>query len=174
MNRVVHVELVMGDRVRLAFRSTSAAVRLHIPGNVIGSYLLFDRRRPAYVGRSDTCLRRRLEGHPLLGPATHVAWEAASSPDRAFLIEAFWFHELRSDARVRNLAHPARPAGSARRCPYRSAGQAERKALLRALRADTNTHAAHGGVAHLTADISTATLLPVTGGSGKTKGHCNG
>jgi hypothetical protein len=135
MNDDVPVKLVAGTRVRLAFRFTPAAIRLYIPSQVIGSYLLLDHGHPVYIGRSDICLRRRLESHPLLGAATHVAWEAASTPERAFLSESFWFHELRRDGPVLNLVHPARPAGSDRACPYCSVGQAERLALQRAFSA---------------------------------------
>jgi hypothetical protein len=130
VNKHVPVRLQAGSRRRLAFRFTPQTIRLHIPGLVIGSYLLLDHGHPVYIGRSDTCLRRRLESHPLLGMASHVAWEAASSPERAFLSEAFWYHELQRYHQVLNLVHPARPAGSDRNCPYCSGGPAERKALL--------------------------------------------
>jgi len=134
MNTEAPVKVVTGSRARLAFRFTPETIRLHIPGQVVGSYLLLAHRHPVYIGRSDTCLRRRLETHPLLGTATHVTWEAASSPDRAFLSEAFWYHELQRDHEVLNLVHPARPAGSDRSCPYCSPGQAERRALQLAFR----------------------------------------
>lgn len=132
------VKLVDGTWSRLAFRLDPPTVRLHVPGQVVGSYLLIKNGQPLYVGRPDTCLRRRLESHPLLGVATHVAWEAVSSPERAFLSEAFWFHELQHDHRILNRLHPARPAGSKRRCPHCSVGPLERKALLRAFRAGTS------------------------------------
>lgn len=132
MNEDVPVKLLAGTGARLAFRFTPAAIRLCIPCQVVGSYLLLDDRHPVYIGRSDTCLRRRLESHPLLGAATHVVWEAASTPDKAFLSEAFWFHELRRHHLVINLVHPARPAGSDRNCPYCRADEAERRALQRA------------------------------------------
>ncbi len=144
MNNDVPVKLLAGTGVRLAFRFTPAAIRLYVPGQVIGSYLLLDHGHPVYIGRSDTCLRRRLESHPLLGATSHVAWEAASTPERAFLSEAFWFHELRRDHPVLNLVHPARPAGSDRNCPYCGAGQAERRALQRAFPA----RLAHTAVMH--------------------------
>lgn len=171
MSNDAPMKVVVGNQARVAFPFTPATIRLHIPRNVIGSYLLLDYGCPVYIGRSDSCLRRRLGAHPLLGAVTHVAWEAASSPERAFLIEAFWFHELRSDDRVLNLAHPARPAGSARNCPYCSSGQGERKALLWALRSCASR--AHRPRAVQT-DTSTGTMPPAIGGSGERKGHHDG
>jgi hypothetical protein len=127
------VHVVLGTRQRLALRFDPATVRLHLPNGVLGSYLLLSGRNAIYIGRSDTCLRRRLESHPLLGTATHVAWEAAASPERAFLAEAFWFHELRRVGHTLNIAHPARPAGSTRACPFCAGQAAERRALMCAL-----------------------------------------
>lgn len=169
MSHDTPVRIVVGNQARLAFRFTPATIRLHIPRRVPGSYLLLDCGRAVYIGRSDSCLRRRLEAHPLLAAATHVAWEAATSPERSFLNEAFWFHELRSDPRVLNRAHPARPAGSTQGCPYCSSGQAERKALLRALQA-----CATGPAARHVTEINTGALPPDADSSSQTKGHRNG
>lgn len=129
-----HIDLLVGRRQRVAFRFDAAIVRQHLPAGVVGSYLLLDGRVPVYVGRSDSCLRRRLKNHPLLGRASHVTWEPTSSLGRAFMLEAFWFHELHGEPSLLNIAHPARPAGSTWRCPYCPSTATERHALRRALR----------------------------------------
>lgn len=106
----------IGGRLALPFQRRM--IRQVIPPGTTGVYLLLNGKDPVYVGRSDTCLRRRLVGHPLLERLTHVAFEACGSPCRAFYLEAFWFHELMGLPTTLNLIHPARPAASDRPCPF--------------------------------------------------------
>lgn len=127
------LSLETGSSRRVAVRFTPDVVGAHLPPGVTGSYLLYHGVTPLYVGRSDTCLRRRLMEHPLRRIASHVAWEPTTSVDRAFLIEAFWFHELEVGPYHLNLIHPARPSTSHRVCPYCHNEYGEAKALEHAL-----------------------------------------
>lgn len=102
---------------RLAIPADPSWLRTLIPSGVIGSYLLLDKDRPIYVGRSDTCLQSRLTHHELLGSASHVIWEICSSVRRAFHIEAFWYDRLKPKGLL-NQVHPARPSGDSRPCPF--------------------------------------------------------
>ena len=110
------VDLVLVDAHRLALPFQDAAVRMLIPGGVLGTYLLCSGEQPTYVGRSDTCVLTRLVDHPLKGKATHFIVEPATTVQQAFLLEAFWYHQFGSS--LTNLIHPARPKGSTTTCPF--------------------------------------------------------
>jgi hypothetical protein len=116
---------------RVGFRLQSQVVRSLIPRGVIGTYLLLRYGTAIYVGRSDACLRTRLEAHPLLNAATHFLWEPCRAPLQAYLLEAYWYHRLEADPTALNQVHPARPAGFERPCPFCLPGDA--LALRRAL-----------------------------------------
>lgn len=66
-----------------------------------------------YVGRSDEDLNNRLKSW--VGSYTHFKWGYASSPMAAFLKECENYHDfgIHGD----NKVHPARPGGSAWKCP---------------------------------------------------------
>ncbi|MBF0129427.1 MAG: hypothetical protein HQL33_05515 [Alphaproteobacteria bacterium] len=103
---------------RIAIPADSGWLASMIPHGVVGAYLLVDGDRPFYVGRSDSCLRRRLLGNPLLQAATHVFWEVCPSALRAFHMEAFWYDRLSPSGALLNKVHPARPWGDVRPCPF--------------------------------------------------------
>jgi len=103
---------------RCAFRFDSHVIRAMLPPGAVGVYLLLDWRVPVYIGRSDHCLRSRLAHHPMLGRATHFAWEPCRGPFQAFCLEAFWYHKILTLDRHTNLVHPARPAHDKRGCPF--------------------------------------------------------
>lgn len=121
---------------RFAFALTSAMVRAIIPSGRVGVYLLLLDESPLYVGRSDTCIRTRLAGHPMLGRATHFSWQPCRDAVHAFHLEAFWYHALReSGLPIRNQTHPARPAGLKQTCPF--CRSTELDSLRQALRGST-------------------------------------
>jgi hypothetical protein len=103
---------------RMAFPFDPARLRRLLPKGVVGTYLLFENARVVYVGRSDSCLRRRLTEHNLIGRATHVSWAVCTSEDEAFLQESFWYHRLIEGEEGMNLIHPAAPASKPQHCPF--------------------------------------------------------
>jgi hypothetical protein len=125
------VKLVQGEVRRIAFRLTPHVVRTLVPRDAVGAYLLLRAGTSIYVGRSDTCVQHRLVAHPLLGVASHFAWEPCRSPALAFAMEAAWYHQFLAPARMLNLIHPARPVGYGRPCPFCEVMNV--KALTRAL-----------------------------------------
>ncbi|WP_159030867.1 hypothetical protein [Streptomyces sp. 769] len=110
---------------------------MQIPAGTIGAYVLLRNEQqqatPLYVGRSDTCLRRRLTRHPLRGRATHFVAAPTLNRYQAFAIESAWYHRyLSSGTSITNQIHPASPARTGRRCPFCCETEIER-ALRRAL-----------------------------------------
>lgn len=112
-----------GGASSLALRFTRGVVDLQVPAGTVGAYLLVeqDRRgvRPLYVGRSDTCLRRRLSRHPLQGRATHFVISPARDSRQAFALESYWYHQYSAQGgSLTNRIHPASPARTGHRCPF--------------------------------------------------------
>ncbi|MFE5591174.1 hypothetical protein [Streptomyces sp. NPDC056549] len=125
------------DALTRAVRFTRSVVRTQIEPGTVGAYLLLGHVRgtirPLYVGRSDTCLHRRLYHHPLQGIATHFIVTPTRNPDQAYATEAHWYHRHLSVGHpLLNRIHPASPARAARRCPFCGESALER-ALARAL-----------------------------------------
>ena len=121
----------------VALRFTRSIVNMQIPAGTIGAYVLLryeqQQATPLYVGRSDTCLRRRLTRHPLCGRATHFVAAPTRNRHQAFAIESAWYHRyLATGASISNQIHPASPVGTGRRCPFCPETELER-ALRRAL-----------------------------------------
>jgi hypothetical protein len=110
---------------RLAFRASPKVLRLVLPHQVPGVYILLRSDGPFYVGRSDICLRTRLTNHELLLATSYVVWETCSSPEVAFHLEASWFHFLDCEEMLENKIHPARPTGHAKNCPFCDTGDME-------------------------------------------------
>jgi hypothetical protein len=106
------------DPRRFAFRATREVVNRLIPPHTIGAYLLLEDTAPIYVGRSDFCIRSRLDGHELLVVATHVVWEPCNTSKRAYLMESAWFHRLKGLRGFLNQIHPARPINANYDCPF--------------------------------------------------------
>ncbi len=122
---------------RFAFLARPDVLHSLLPPNAIGTYLLLRNLHPIYVGRSDHCLRTRLLGHELLPLATHVVWELSRSAQRAFHLEAAWFHQLHGNSECLNRIHPARPCGDRFGCPF--CRPRVRQAFLAALRRDEHS-----------------------------------
>ncbi|BBB00186.1 hypothetical protein RVR_7138 [Actinacidiphila reveromycinica] len=126
------------DALTRAVRFTRSVVHTRVEPKSIGAYLLLGHVRgairPLYVGRSDTCLHRRLYHHPLQGIATHFIVTPTRNPDQAYATEARWYHRhLCAGHPLLNRIHPASPAGTARRCPFcqePGLGRALTRALL--------------------------------------------
>lgn len=114
--------LVEGSVRRFALPLLPQTVRAVVAAHVIGAYLLLQRERPIYVGRSDSCVRTRLATHPLLGIATHFLWEPCQTSVAAFSLESQWYHRLYEEAGMMNLVHPASPEESRVRCPFCNKG----------------------------------------------------
>jgi hypothetical protein len=98
----------------------ASRVRQLIPLRTTGTYrlaLLRDGRlNKTYLGRSDTCLRRRLLWHASRGRFTHFAFEMTPGPRRAYRDECREWHRLRRQAS--NRIHPDAPDGSGLSCSY--------------------------------------------------------
>lgn len=118
-------ELLFDEPRQFAFMATPAVVRALVPSEKPGVYMLLRMEVPFYVGRSDSCVRARIAGHPLLSMATHVAWETCATPQQAYRLESAWFHTLRLTAELANRIHPARPAGESANCPFCSTGDSQ-------------------------------------------------
>lgn len=103
---------------RMGFRLRRDVLRATIPSGTPGTYCLVADDEPIYVGRSDNCVLTRLLGHPLADEATHFIWEPSRGPWDAFRLESFWWHRMEHFGSLRNAIHPARPAGTTRRCPF--------------------------------------------------------
>lgn len=125
------VTFLEGPASRFALPLVSRTVRVLVPPETIGAYLLLYRSLPIYVGRSDLCVQTRLATHPLIGVATHFVWEPCRSRIAAFTLESVWFHRLDGAVGVVNMIHPASPEESGVRCPFCHAG--DDHALARAL-----------------------------------------
>lgn len=115
-------KLVFDEPKRFAIIAAPRVIRTLIPANTPGVYMLLRNKRPFYVGRSDTCIRRRLAGHPLLRVATHVVWEPCRTRLQAYRLESAWFHELDATVRILNLIHPAKPTAVTEDCPFCNTG----------------------------------------------------
>lgn len=85
----------------------------------IGTYFLGKIKDsvPQYVGRSDTDLRRRLLQHLSAGRFDWFAASLTQTANGAFYLECRGWHSLRGLG-IRNLIHPASPAGLPIRCPF--------------------------------------------------------
>jgi predicted GIY-YIG superfamily endonuclease len=91
-------------------------IRMLIPKGFIGTYVLYHQDRAHYVGRSDTCLRRRLLQHCRTSRAEYFTYDVHPSPEQAFAMECALFHDLRKQ--LLNILHPARPNFSRTPCPF--------------------------------------------------------
>lgn len=113
-----HSVLVMDSPRRFGYIANPARLRVTIPAQAVGVYMLLKSSAPFYVGRSDHCLLTRLCGHELLAEATHVVWEPCITVEQAFHMESAWFHILGAVSALSNQIHPARPADYYRNCPF--------------------------------------------------------
>ena len=103
---------------QMLFRFVPNVVKAFVPATTLGVYALAVGDRPVYVGRSDTCVQRRLSTHELRGVATHFAVRSCATPTEAFWWESAWYHTLRGRGPLLNRYHPQSPAGLHLRCPF--------------------------------------------------------
>lgn len=104
-------------------------VRALIPEGLTGTYVLFKDGEAEYIGRSDSCLRRRLLVHAYRRRAHYFRYEVHNHAVDSFGMECALFHAP-PGARLSNRLHPASPQGSAARCPF-CAGAVERARAVR-------------------------------------------
>ncbi len=101
---------------------TPSWVRQAVPIHAVGVYLLAKYEEGSlasgYVGRSDTCLRRRLVYHNLLGRFDYFTFKIATNAEQAFVEEAGWWHLLRNEDFLLNSIHPSVPKYGEMICPY--------------------------------------------------------
>lgn len=101
------------------YRLTPQRVRDVVAPGLIGNYTLFSEQpcvAPTYIGRSDTCLRRRLVGHARRGNASFFTFSVQLTPVQAFVVECAAYHAR--DVTVTNRSHPASPNFSRQVCPF--------------------------------------------------------
>ncbi|MGW2933544.1 GIY-YIG nuclease family protein [Streptomyces sp. NPDC001156] len=87
-----------------------------IPDQLIGTYVLFRNGTEYYIGRSDTCLRRRLLAHCTTARADYFTYDVHPTPELAFAMECSLFHGYRHH--LANVLHPDRPDHQNPKCPF--------------------------------------------------------
>jgi hypothetical protein len=115
------------------YRLKSWFIRSLVPEGAPGAYVLWTPTMPVYVGRSDTCLRRRLLEHARSFPDfMYFTYNVTWRPQDAFVVECSLFHAL-GDTTL-NLSHPQRARASDHPCGFCldtiSAIQKDRLALI--------------------------------------------
>ena len=100
------------------YRLSPWLIRVLIPEICIGTYSLFKHKKAEliYVGRSDTCLRKRLLQHAHARRADYFGYDIQWTTEKAFIAECSAYHAAIS--RTENLIHPARPKGTVLQCPF--------------------------------------------------------
>jgi len=101
-----------------------------ISSSAVGVYFLPFNGYSICVDPSNERVLTGLLGHPCFLDATHMSWEPLATAEQALRHEAAWFHILERTS-LRNLIHPACPAGSIKSCPFCDTGDED--ALLHAL-----------------------------------------
>ncbi|MFK0402735.1 hypothetical protein ACIQTT_10425 [Microbacterium sp. NPDC090225] len=92
-------------------------IRACIPDGTVGTYTLWDSAGPVYIGRSDTCLRRRLLEHAAKWPVgIYFTFDVSHSVHDAFTMECSLFHALGDT--TTNIDHPPRPRLGDPPCPF--------------------------------------------------------
>lgn len=91
-------------------------VRAIIPDQVVGTYVLFRNGTEHYIGRSDTCLRRRLLTHCATARGEYFTYDVHPTPELAFAMECSLFHTHRHH--LTNVLHPDRPDHQSPKCPF--------------------------------------------------------
>ncbi|WP_313354540.1 hypothetical protein [Microbacterium sp.] len=114
-------------------------IRASIPDGTVGTYTLWNAVGPVYIGRSDTCLRRRLLEHAATwGAGIYFTFDVSRSVHDAFAMECSLFHSLGD--RTTNIDHPPRPRLGDPPCPFcASSFEATRRNRLRIPTAKTST-----------------------------------
>lgn len=92
-------------------------VRVMLPEHTIGTYTLWSPDAPIYIGRSDTCLRRRLIEHTATWPkGTRFTFDVSRTVQDAFAMECSLFHALGDS--TANIDHPPRANRADPACPF--------------------------------------------------------
>lgn len=92
-------------------------IRAMLPTDTIGTYTLWSGATPVYIGRSDTCLRRRLLEHSTRRPyGTRFTFDVSRTPQDAFAMECSLFHALGDT--TSNIEHPPRANRADPACPF--------------------------------------------------------
>ena len=91
-------------------------IRALIPVGVVGTYILWSPTAPVYIGRSDTCLRRRLTEHAANWPEIFFTYDVAISIEDAYAMECSLFHALADH--TTNIDHPTRAGSGDLGCPF--------------------------------------------------------
>lgn len=92
-------------------------IRAMIPEGTIGTYTLWSADAPIYIGRSDTCLRRRLLEHAAVrADDVRFTFDVSRSIQDAFAMECSLFHAL-GDV-TSNIDHPPRARRTDPACPF--------------------------------------------------------
>ena len=103
-----------------AYLLKTEILRELLPSGKIGVYILGNYRMgkfiPIYVGRSDSCLLRRLMTHNHREKATHVVWRFTTNLRQAFYQECCLYHTYEDEGFL-NHVHPASPKNSGLICP---------------------------------------------------------
>lgn len=101
-------------------RFTPEVVRLVVVPRRPGAYALGHngegRFEVGYIGRSDTCLQRRLASHNHMWRFEYFIFWHADNEYQAYALECEFWHSFKDQ--VGNLIHPASPAGSRLVCNY--------------------------------------------------------
>ena len=98
------------------YRLAGWLIRALIPVGVIGTYVLWTRDRPFYIGRSDTDLRRRLTQHAAIYRDAYFSYDLHWDAREAFAVECSLFHAMAGS--LANLVHPAQPHHKPATCPF--------------------------------------------------------
>lgn len=99
-----------------------------------GAYVLGSEQdfKIGYVGRSDTCVRRRLAFHNHLYKFDYFIYRYAKNAEEAYMFECEAYHALERRSGMLNKYHPAAPRGTSLFCPYCSFAEDVKQFLLAA------------------------------------------
>jgi len=104
----IKIEFVEHESVAIPY--DAAWINEMIPANTLGAYILLEETKPIYIGRSDTCLKRRLLKHNHRSKATHLIWQIAKSPLQAYQFESYWYQWAIEHGGFINQISPAKPS----------------------------------------------------------------
>jgi hypothetical protein len=116
--KIENVSIEIESRRSVALPLGEPYIHAVIPVAIKGVYVLLDSQKPVYVGRSDVCLRNRLDAHARCKFGTHFMWQPVLSTLAGYYLEAYLFHKYSPLYRVRNRIHPDIPSGELATCPF--------------------------------------------------------
>lgn len=92
-------------------------IRAVVPAGAAGAYVLFRDGLPTYIGRSATCLQRRLIAHAASARGEYFTFIESRPGIACYHAECELFHAV-PPGLLTNRIHPAKPAELAAMCPY--------------------------------------------------------